>query len=127
MPCCSREVSLTTNLAASASVTGEIQVPGPAAMLRASCNLLSMPWQLLDSAWEARSISQVCSLSQTVHAQYGGLMVLLVIAGEAKDPRRTIPRAFRTIMARLLIFFVGGGLCVGVSHSCIRRELRPSR
>lgn len=41
--------------------------------------------------------------------------VIAVIAGEAKDPRRTVPRAFRTIIARLLVFFVGGGLCVGVS------------
>ena len=40
-----------------------------------------------------------------------------MIAGEAKDPRHTIPRAFRTIMARLLISFVGGGLCVGVSST----------
>ena len=41
---------------------------------------------------------------------------MAVIAGEAKDPRRTVPRAFRTIIARLLVFFVGGGLCVGVSY-----------
>lgn len=38
-----------------------------------------------------------------------------MIAGEALDPRRTIPRAFRTITARLIIFFIGGSLCVGVS------------
>ena len=37
-----------------------------------------------------------------------------IIAGEAKDPRKTISRAFRTIMARLLIFFIGGALCVGI-------------
>ncbi|KAL2836088.1 amino acid permease-domain-containing protein [Aspergillus pseudoustus] len=37
-----------------------------------------------------------------------------VIAGESRDPRRTVPRAFRTIMARLIVFFIGGCLCVGI-------------
>ncbi|TYJ56746.1 hypothetical protein B9479_002516 [Cryptococcus floricola] len=37
-----------------------------------------------------------------------------MIAGEAENPRKTIPRAFRTIMARLLIFFLGGSLAVGI-------------
>lgn len=37
-----------------------------------------------------------------------------VIAGEAKDPRRSMPRAFNTIVNRLIIFFIGGALCVGV-------------
>lgn len=38
-----------------------------------------------------------------------------VIAGEARDPRRTVPKAFKTIVTRLLVFFVGGSFCVGVS------------
>ena len=37
-----------------------------------------------------------------------------MIAGEARDPRKTIPRAFKTIMVRLLFFFIGGALCVGI-------------
>ncbi|KAF4962611.1 hypothetical protein FSARC_9389 [Fusarium sarcochroum] len=37
-----------------------------------------------------------------------------MIAGEAKDPRRTIPRAFGTIVNRLILFFIGGALCVGI-------------
>ncbi|RTE80911.1 hypothetical protein BHE90_004622 [Fusarium euwallaceae] len=37
-----------------------------------------------------------------------------MIAGEAKDPRRTVPRAFATIVNRLIIFFIGGALCVGI-------------
>lgn len=44
----------------------------------------------------------------------GGPEYISMIAGEARDPRRTIPRAFRTIMARLLIFFMGSAVCVGV-------------
>lgn len=37
-----------------------------------------------------------------------------MIAGEAKDPRKTIPAAFKTIMFRMVIFFIGGALCVGI-------------
>ncbi|WVQ79668.1 hypothetical protein IAT38_001768 [Cryptococcus sp. DSM 104549] len=37
-----------------------------------------------------------------------------MIAGESKDPRKTVPRAFKTIMARLVVFFIGGALCVGI-------------
>ncbi|KXT00197.1 hypothetical protein AC578_7024 [Pseudocercospora eumusae] len=44
----------------------------------------------------------------------GGPEYISMIAGEAKDPRRTIPRAFRTIVGRLMVFFVGGGICVGI-------------
>ncbi|KAK2805089.1 hypothetical protein FQN50_006334 [Emmonsiellopsis sp. PD_5] len=39
---------------------------------------------------------------------------LSMIAGEAKDPRRTVPRAFKTIMTRLMVFFIGGAFCVGI-------------
>ncbi|KAJ7430489.1 amino acid permease/ SLC12A domain-containing protein, partial [Mycena galericulata] len=35
-------------------------------------------------------------------------------AGEAAHPRRTLPRSFRTITLRLVIFFVLGALCVGI-------------
>ena len=44
----------------------------------------------------------------------GGPEYISMIAGEAKDPRRTIPRAFSTIVTRLIIFFIGGSLCVGI-------------
>ncbi|WRT65955.1 uncharacterized protein IL334_002906 [Kwoniella shivajii] len=44
----------------------------------------------------------------------GGPEYISMIAGEAKDPRRTVPRAFKTIMARLVTFFIGGCLCVGI-------------
>ncbi|THW48958.1 putative amino acid transporter [Aureobasidium pullulans] len=37
-----------------------------------------------------------------------------MVAGEATDPRRTVPRAFNTIMSRLIVFFIGGALCVGI-------------
>ncbi|KAK8845633.1 hypothetical protein IAR55_006349 [Kwoniella newhampshirensis] len=37
-----------------------------------------------------------------------------MIAGEAKDPRKTIPRAWRSIVPRLVTFFIGGALSVGI-------------
>ncbi|KAH0285379.1 putative amino acid transporter [Aureobasidium namibiae CBS 147.97] len=44
----------------------------------------------------------------------GGPEYLSMIAGEAVDPRRTVSRAFNTIVTRLIIFFIGGALCVGI-------------
>lgn len=35
-------------------------------------------------------------------------------AGEAENPRRTMPRAFNSVFYRLTTFFVGGSLCVGI-------------
>lgn len=37
-----------------------------------------------------------------------------MIAGEATNPRKTLPRAFKTIMLRLIVFYIGGAFCVGV-------------
>ncbi|KAG5795449.1 hypothetical protein H9Q69_005498 [Fusarium xylarioides] len=44
----------------------------------------------------------------------GGPEYLSMVAGESKDPRRVIPRAFRTIIYRLIIFCIGGCICVGI-------------
>jgi amino acid transporter len=44
----------------------------------------------------------------------GGPEYISMIAGESQDPRKTMPRAFKTIMYRLPIFFIGGALCVGI-------------
>ena len=44
-----------------------------------------------------------------------GSEVIAVTAGEAKDPQRTIPRAMRSMLARLIIFYVGAiAILVGV-------------
>ncbi|KAH3666055.1 hypothetical protein OGAPHI_004244 [Ogataea philodendri] len=37
-----------------------------------------------------------------------------MVAGEAENPRKTMVTAFKTIVFRLLFFFVGGALCVGI-------------
>ena len=44
----------------------------------------------------------------------GGPEYLSMVAGESKNPRRVIPRAFRTIIYRLLLFCVVGSICVGI-------------
>ncbi|OQD71062.1 hypothetical protein PENPOL_c001G05294 [Penicillium polonicum] len=44
----------------------------------------------------------------------GGPEYISMIAGESRDPRLTVPRAFSTIMTRLIVFFIGGCLCVGI-------------
>jgi len=44
-----------------------------------------------------------------------GTEVVAVTAGEAKDPERSVPRAMRTMLARLVIFYVGAiTILVGV-------------
>lgn len=44
-----------------------------------------------------------------------GTEVVAVTAGEAKDPTRTVPRAMRTMLARLVLFYVGAiAILVGV-------------
>ena len=37
-----------------------------------------------------------------------------MVAGEAIDPRKNMPRAFNNIVYRLVFFFVGGALCIGI-------------
>lgn len=37
-----------------------------------------------------------------------------VVAGEARNPRKTMPRAFNSTIYRLLIFFIGSALAIGI-------------
>lgn len=39
---------------------------------------------------------------------------LSMAAGETRDPRRVLPPAFKSVFLRLLVFFIGGTLCVGI-------------
>ncbi|GAA6022462.1 hypothetical protein JCM10207_004402 [Rhodosporidiobolus poonsookiae] len=39
---------------------------------------------------------------------------LTIIAGETKNPRKVMPKAFRAVFWRLILFFIGGALCVGI-------------
>lgn len=46
---------------------------------------------------------------------YIGTEIVAVTAGEARDPERAVPRAMRTMLARLVIFYVGAiSILVGV-------------
>ncbi|KAI5474449.1 hypothetical protein MNV49_003254 [Pseudohyphozyma bogoriensis] len=39
---------------------------------------------------------------------------IAVVAGEARNPRKSMPAAFRKTIYRLVVFFIGGALAVGV-------------
>ena len=45
---------------------------------------------------------------------YGGVESVIIAAGEAKNPRRNLPKAIRRVFWRLLLFYVFGSLAVGV-------------
>lgn len=38
-----------------------------------------------------------------------------MVAGETKHPRRVLPRAFNTTIYRILTFYLGSALCVGIN------------
>lgn len=39
---------------------------------------------------------------------------LSMAAGETRNPRKVLPKAFKSVFLRLMIFFMGGTLCVGI-------------
>lgn len=39
---------------------------------------------------------------------------LSMVAGEARNPRRVMPQAFNATIYRLVIFFIGSALCIGI-------------
>lgn len=58
-------------------------------------------------------------LSTFVYAAfaYGGGEVIAVAAAEAENPRRNIPRACNRVIWRVLIFYIGGILAIGLTVS----------
>ncbi len=69
-------------------------------------NLVAGPGGFLPHGW--RGVWLALTL---VITSYMGVEVIAVTAGEAEDPERSIPRAMRTMVLRLIIFYV---LAVGV-------------
>jgi amino acid transporter, AAT family len=69
-------------------------------------NLFEGPGGFLPHGW--RGVWLALTL---VITSYMGVEVIAVTAGEAEDPERSIPRAMRTMVLRLIIFYV---LAVGV-------------
>ncbi|MCK8349935.1 amino acid permease, partial [Erwinia amylovora] len=55
----------------------------------------------------------VLSLQMVMFA-FGGIELIGITAGEAKDPAVSIPRAINTVPLRILVFYVGT-LCVIMS------------
>lgn len=51
-------------------------------------------------------VGMVLSL-QIVMFAYGGIEIIGITAGEAKDPETSIPRAINTVPLRILVFYVG--------------------
>lgn len=37
-----------------------------------------------------------------------------IVAAETENPRKILPPAFRSFVWRLLVFFVGSALCIGI-------------
>ncbi|KAG7707569.1 hypothetical protein KL930_002653 [Ogataea haglerorum] len=51
---------------------------------------------------------------------------LSMVAGEATNPRKTMRTAFKTVIYRLAIFYVGGSLSVGILVACNNPQLIAS-
>ena len=45
---------------------------------------------------------------------YGGVEQVAVAAGEAKNPRRNLPKAIRRVYIRILLFYIGGVTIIGL-------------
>ncbi|KAG1866248.1 amino acid permease [Suillus tomentosus] len=43
-----------------------------------------------------------------------GTEIVAIAAGEAKNPRRTLPKAIRRVYIRILLFYIGGTLMIGL-------------
>lgn len=37
-----------------------------------------------------------------------------MVAGETETPRKILPKAYRSFVFRILLFFVGSALCMGI-------------
>lgn len=49
---------------------------------------------------------------------YGGPDYIAMTSGEAKYPRRIYPNVFQRVIYRLLVFYIGGVLAVGILVCC---------
>ncbi|KAJ7352180.1 general amino acid permease AGP2 [Mycena albidolilacea] len=67
-------------------------------------------------------------LSSLVQAAFtvGGPEYIAMTAGEAAHPRYSLPRSFKSIITRLLVFFVLGAACVGILVPYTDPKLLPT-
>jgi amino acid transporter, AAT family len=64
-------------------------------------NLISQPGGFLPFGWKGVWLAMTLALTS-----YMGVEVIAVTAGEAERPEQTIPRAMRTVVFRLILFYV---------------------
>lgn len=62
---------------------------------------------LTKDGWFPKGIAGVFTTMLTVNFAFSGTELIGVTAGETKNPAHTIPKAIHTILARLIIFFIG--------------------
>jgi amino acid transporter len=60
------------------------------------------------------------------NSSYIGTEIVAIAAGEAKNPRRNIPRAIRKVYIRILIFYLGGTFIIGLIVPSNEKALRLS-
>jgi hypothetical protein len=68
-------------------------------------------WSALRSSSLARSVLRDLRVGTSKLNRFSDISM---VAGEAKNPRKTMPRAFTSIIYRLVAFFILGSLAVGI-------------
>lgn len=62
---------------------------------------------LTKNGWFPNGFGGVFTTMLTVNFAFSGTELIAITAGEAKDPEKTIPKAIRTTVLRLGLFFIG--------------------
>jgi amino acid transporter len=55
-----------------------------------------------------------CAVLMQAAFSFIGTEIVAIAAGEAKNPRRTLPKAIRRVYIRILLFYIGGTLVIGL-------------
>ncbi|KAG1867740.1 amino acid permease/ SLC12A domain-containing protein, partial [Suillus subluteus] len=55
-----------------------------------------------------------CAVLTQAAFSFIGTEIVAIAAGEAKNPRRTLPKAIRRVYIRILVFYIGGTLVIGL-------------
>lgn len=69
---------------------------------------------LFDDGFFTNGVLVVALVSQGVVFSYSGVELSAVAAGEAKEPRKVMPRAIRSIVFRIVVFYVGSVLVLSM-------------
>lgn len=69
---------------------------------------------LVNDGFFTNGILVVALVSQGVVFSYSGVELSAVAAGEAKDPRKVMPKAIRSIVFRIVVFYIGSVLVLSM-------------